>query len=124
EDYATVLRAINEHETDLVFHLGAQTLVGPAYRSPLGSLETNIRGTYHVLEAARVCAPLVQGVVVASSDKAYGPGPTLPTTEDQPLAGRHPYDVSKSCADLLATAYHHSYGLPVAIARCGNIYGG
>jgi CDP-glucose 4,6-dehydratase len=124
EDYATVLRAVNDFETDLIIHLGAQTLVGPAQRSPLATFETNIRGTYHVLEAARVSAPVVRGVVVASSDKAYGASAELPYTESHPLAGRHPYDVSKSCADLLASAYQHSYGVPVAVARCGNVYGG
>lgn len=124
EDYSTVERAINLHETDTVFHLGAQTLVGPALRNPLETLETNVRGTYHVLEACRVHRALVERVVVASSDKAYGESEALPYTEDMELQGRHPYEVSKSCADLLAQAYAHTYGLPVTVARCGNIYGG
>jgi CDP-glucose 4,6-dehydratase len=124
EDYDTVDRAINEHETDTVFHLGAQPLVTVALRSPLPTFESNIRGTYHVLEACRVHQDLVKRVVVASSDKAYGDGPALPYTEDMPANGRHPYDVSKSCTDLLAMSYAHTYGLPIAVARCGNIYGG
>jgi CDP-glucose 4,6-dehydratase len=124
EDYDTVLRAVNDHETDLVIHLGGQTLVGAALRSPLATFEANIRGTYHVLEAARVSATFVMGVVVASSDKAYGDSDELPYTESHPLQGRHPYDVSKSCADLLSTAYHQTYGVAIAVARCGNVYGG
>jgi CDP-glucose 4,6-dehydratase len=124
EDYAAVERAVNEHEVDTVFHLGAQAIVGAAMRNPLPTFEANIRGTYHVLEACRTHAGLVRAVVVASSDKAYGDSDRLPYTEEHPLAGRHPYDVSKSCTDLVAAAYHHTYGLPVAIARCGNVYGG
>ncbi len=124
EDLGTIERAIVDHETDTVFHLGAQTIVGSALAEPLATFEANIRGTYHVLEAGRRHMGLVKAVIVASSDKAYGDGPTLPYTEDMPLAGRHPYDVSKSCADLLANAYAVTYGLPVAVARCGNIYGG
>nr|QOL00448.1 CDP-glucose 4,6-dehydratase [uncultured organism] len=118
------LRAINLHECTDVFHLGAQTIVGNALREPLETFESNIRGTYNLLEAARRLSPLVQTVVVASSDKAYGDSPVLPYTEDMPLQGKHPYDVSKSCTDLLATTYAHTYALPVTIARCGNIYGG
>jgi len=123
-DYETVERAINVHEVNVVFHLGAQTTVGAALRSPLPTFESNIRGTYNVLEAARRMKSLVRAVVVASSDKAYGEGESLPYTEDMAPLGRHPYDVSKSCADLLAQSYAHTYGLPVAIARCGNIFGG
>jgi CDP-glucose 4,6-dehydratase len=117
-------RAINLHDVDVVFHLGAQTIVGTALRDPLECFESNIRGTYNLLEAARRLAPLVRSFVVASSDKAYGDSPDLPYTEDMPLNGRHPYDVSKSCADLIAQTYAHTYALPVTIARCGNIYGG
>jgi CDP-glucose 4,6-dehydratase len=124
EDYATLERALTSHEIDTVFHLGAQTIVGTAQRSPLVTFEANIRGTYHLLEACRVHGELVKQIVVASSDKAYGRSETLPYTEDMPLSGRHPYDVSKSCADLLTATYAHSYGLPVSVARCGNIYGG
>lgn len=124
EDYATVERAINEHEIDTVLHLGAQTIVGTALRGPLSTFEANIRGTYNLLEACRVHKCLVKRVVVASSDKAYGDAKTLPYTEDMLPNGRHPYDVSKSCADLIAASYAHTYNLPVAVARCGNVFGG
>jgi CDP-glucose 4,6-dehydratase len=124
EDLADVERAINGREPDTVFHLGAQTIVGTARRDPLGTFEANIRGTYHVLEVCRRHAEVVRRVVVASSDKAYGTQPKLPYVESMPLEGREPYEVSKSCADLLAQGYHRAYGLPVAILRCGNIYGG
>lgn len=124
EDYATLERALNEHEIDTVFHLGAQPIVATALRSPLPTFEANIRGTYNLLEACRVHRGLVNRVVVASSDKAYGDGPSLPYTEDMPANGRHPYDVSKSCTDLLAMSYAQTYELPVTVARCGNIYGG
>ena len=124
EDYATLERAISEHEVQTVFHLGAQAIVTTALRSPLPTFEANIRGTYNLLEACRVQRELVQQVVVASSDKAYGSSDKLPYTEDMPANGRHPYDVSKSCADLLAMTYAHTYRLPVTVARCGNIYGG
>ena len=124
EDIWTLERALNEHEIDTVFHLAAQPSVGAADRFPLRTLETNIRGTYNLLEACRLHSQLVQRVVIASSDKAYGQQSKLPYTEDMPLIGRHPYEVSKSCADLIAQTYHETYGLPVAIARCGNIYGG
>jgi CDP-glucose 4,6-dehydratase len=124
EDYAAIERAICEHDVDTVFHLGAQTIVGTALRSPLATFEANVRGTYNLLEACRVHQRLVQAVVVASSDKAYGDSATLPYTEEMPLDGRHPYDVSKSCADLIALTYAQTYGLNVAVARCGNIYGG
>ncbi len=122
--YADSLRAVNEHEIGVVFHLGAQTIVGSAERDPLGTFESNIRGTYNLLEAARQLPALVKAFVVASSDKAYGDSDVLPYTEDMPLRGMHPYDVSKSCTDMLAQTYFHSFGTPIAIARCGNIYGG
>jgi CDP-glucose 4,6-dehydratase len=124
EDVALLERALVEYEVDAVFHLGAQTQVRHAQRQPFGTLEANVRGTYNLLEAARRAARPVQAFVVASSDKAYGESRTLPYTEDHPLAGRNIYDASKSAADLLASAYAHSYRLPVGIARCGNIYGG
>ncbi len=124
EDYWTVERAVNEHEIATVIHLGAQTIVGTAYRSPLPTFEANIRGTYNVMEACRVHAKVVKEVVVASSDKAYGTQKQLPYTEEMSLIGRQPYEVSKSCADLIAQSYFHTYQTPVAIARCGNIYGG
>ena len=115
-------RAINEYEIETVFHLAAQTIVGTANRSPAATFETNIGGTWAVLEAARRL-DFKGPIVVASSDKAYGAQPNLPYTEASPLEGRHPYDVSKSCADLIATAYFKSYGLPVAIVRCANLFG-
>ncbi len=123
ENLEVVLRALNEYEVDSVFHLGAQTIVGTAARSPLSTFESNIRGTYLLLEACRLLGSRIERVIVASSDKAYGEHETLPYTEDAPLVGRYPYDVSKSCTDLLALSYFHSYRLPVAITRCGNLYG-
>lgn len=123
EDYNIIERALNEYEIDTVFHLGAQTIVGTAYRSPLGTFESNIKGTWNVLEAARHSS-LVKRLVVASSDKAYGIHDKLPYREDTPLHGLHPYDCSKSCADLLAQTYFNTYKLPVGIARCGNFFGG
>lgn len=122
DDFSTVERAVNEHRPDTIIHLGAQTIVGTALRSPLPTLHTNLMGTTHVLEAARVHS--VPRVVIASSDKAYGAQMVLPYTEDTPLAGKHPYEVSKSAGDLVALGYHATYGTPVAIARCGNIFGG
>jgi CDP-glucose 4,6-dehydratase len=124
EDYHTLERAITTYEADTVIHLGAQALVGVALRAPLQTLQANIRGTWNVLEACRVHSDLVKRVVVASSDKAYGAQEQLPYTEEMPLLGRQPYEVSKACADAIAQAYFHSYRLPVVIARCGNIYGG
>jgi len=122
-DQPLLERALAEYEIQTVLHLAAQTIVGIANRSPLSTFETNIKGTWCLLEAARRCGYAPQ-VVVASSDKAYGEQPVLPYTEDASLNGRHPYDVSKSCTDLLALTYHHSYGLAVCVTRCGNFYGG
>jgi len=124
EDFWTLERAISLHEAEYVFHLAAQTIVGVAQRNPFTTFEANVRGTYNLLEACRVHASIVRGVVVASSDKAYGEVDALPYVETMPLRGRHPYEVSKSCTDLIASSYCHSYGVPVTIARCGNIYGG
>jgi CDP-glucose 4,6-dehydratase len=121
--YEDGMRALNAYEIEIVFHLGAQTLVGTALRDPLETFESNIRGTYNLLDATRRLKDLVRAVVVASSDKAYGDSDVLPYTESMPLAGRHPYDVSKSCTDMLATCYAVSYDVPLGIARCGNIYG-
>ncbi len=123
EDFQLLLRAVNEHEIESVFHLGAQTIVGTAKRSALSTFEANVRGTWNLLEACHECAGLVGRVVVASSDKAYGEHETLPYTEEAPLVGRFPYDVSKSCTDLISFSYHHSYRVPVAVTRCGNLYG-
>jgi len=122
EDYETVLRALNEYEVDTVFHLGAQTIVGTASRSPLSTFESNVKGTWVLLEACRQL-PKVRRVLVASSDKAYGEHEVLPFTEDAPLVGKYPYDVSKSCTDLISLSYYHSFALPVAVTRCGNLYG-
>lgn len=124
EDYTLLVRAINEYEVRTVFHLGAQTIVGTASRSPLSTFEANIRGTWNVLEACRQCSGLIEQIVVASSDKAYGSHEHLPYTEDFPLQGRYPYDVSKSCTDLLAFSFFHTYQLPVSVTRCGNLFGG
>jgi len=124
EDLWTLERAISLHEAEYVFHLAAQTIVGVAHRNPFTTFETNVRGTYNLFEACRIHASLVRGVIVASSDKAYGEVDALPYVETMPLRGRHPYEVSKSCTDLIASSYCHSYGVPVTIARCGNIYGG
>ena len=122
EDYALVERTINEYEVETVFHLGAQTIVTIANRSPLSTFKANIEGTWNILEACRMI-PTVQQMIVASSDKAYGDQKILPYSENTPLEGRHPYDVSKSCADLLCRSYFETYGLPVCVTRCGNIFG-
>jgi CDP-glucose 4,6-dehydratase len=124
EDYQVLLRSLNEYEIDTVFHLGAQTIVGTASRSALSTFESNIKGTWNLMEACRVCSKLVKRVIVASSDKAYGVHDTLPYTEDAPLQGKYPYDVSKSCADLISNSYFHTYQVPVAVTRCGNLFGG
>jgi len=124
EDYEVVLRALNEYEVDTIFHLGAQTIVGTASRSPLSTFESNIKGTWVLLEAARALGNRIQRVIIASSDKAYGEHDKLPYTEQTPLVGRFPYDVSKSCADLISLSYAASFKLPVAVTRCGNLYGG
>ena len=123
ENAALMERALNEHEIEVVFHLGAQTIVGIANRNPLSTFTANIQGTWNLLEAARR-TKTVKGFVFASSDKAYGSHDVLPYTEDAPLIGRHPYDVSKSCSDLITQSYWETYRLPVAITRCGNFYGG
>jgi CDP-glucose 4,6-dehydratase len=116
-------RALGEYEVQTVFHLAAQTIVGIANRNPVSTFESNIQGTWNLLEACRR-SPLVSSVVIASSDKAYGTHKVLPYGEEMALQGRHPYDVSKSCADLIAQAYAATYDLPVGITRCGNFYGG
>ena len=123
-DQELMERALGEYEVDTVIHLAAQTIVGIANRNPVSTFETNVRGTWSLLEACRRSPTVRQIVVASSSDKAYGDHENLPYTENAPLQGQHPYDVSKSCADLLAQAYGVTYGLPVAITRCGNFYGG
>ncbi|HLM55416.1 MAG TPA: GDP-mannose 4,6-dehydratase [Pyrinomonadaceae bacterium] len=122
-DQQMLERALGEYEIETVFHLAAQTIVGIANRNPVSTFETNVKGTWALLEAARR-SPTVGQIVVASSDKAYGDHEQLPYDESAPLQGRHPYDVSKSCADLIAQAYAATYGLPVCVTRCGNFYGG
>lgn len=124
EDFSTLEHAINLHDVDTVFHLGAQTQVMAAHRYPLQTFEANVRGTYNLLEACRVHPELVKRIVVASTDKAYGTQKVLPYTEATPLEARNSYDVSKSCADLISQSYFHTYGLPLAITRFGNVYGG
>ncbi len=122
-DQVVLERSLGEYEIDTVFHLAAQTIVGVANRNPVSTLDTNIRGTWALLEAARR-SPLTKAVIIASSDKAYGDHEELPYDEDAALQGEHPYDVSKSCADLIAKMYAVTFGVPVAVTRCGNFYGG
>lgn len=123
EDFFLLERILNEYEIDSVFHLGAQTIVTIANRNPISTFETNIKGTWNLLEACRR-SPKIERIVFASSDKAYGSQENLPYNEDTPLEGRHPYDVSKSCADLICRSYYETYDLPVCMTRCGNFYGG
>jgi len=122
ESLPTIRRAIAEYQPHTVFHLAAQPLVQVAKLDPIGTLRANVAGTWNVLEACRLTGK--SNVVVASSDKAYGANPSLPYLETHPLQGRYPYDVSKSCADLIAQMYAATYGLKTAIARCGNLFGG
>jgi CDP-glucose 4,6-dehydratase len=122
-DQGVLERLLGEYEVKTVFHLAAQTIVPIANRNPISTFESNIQGTWVVLEACRR-SPCVTEVVLASSDKAYGEHERLPYIESYPLIGRHPYDVSKSCADLLARSYAETFGLPAVITRCGNLYGG
>jgi len=124
DDFSTLQRAIGGKEVDVVFHLGAQTIVGHAQKFPLLTFESNVRGTYNLMEACRLQGESAPRVVIASSDKAYGEASTLPYTEDMPLNGRNPYDASKACADIIAQSFQHTYGLHAAIIRCGNVFGG
>lgn len=121
-DLALLERTIGEYECRTVLHLAAQTIVGTANRSPVGTFETNVRGTWNVMEACRLQE--VERVVVAASDKAYGAHDDLPYTEDMALEPRFPYDVSKACTDLIARSYWHAFGVPVAVTRLANVYGG
>lgn len=123
DDFFLIERVLNEYEIDTIFHLGAQTIVGTANRSPISTFESNIGGTWNILEASRINEN-VERIIVASSDKAYGEHENLPYDEEMSLKGRHPYDVSKSCADLIAQSYYHTYDMPIGITRCGNFYGG
>jgi CDP-glucose 4,6-dehydratase len=122
-DYHLVERVINDFEPEIVFHLGAQTIVGKSNKNPKLTFESNIQGTWNILEALRLNAPDVESISVASSDKAYGTSDFLPYDETFALHGDGPYDVSKSCTDLIAQSYGHTYNMPVVVARCGNIYG-
>jgi len=122
-DQKELERVLGEYEIDTVIHLAAQTVVGIANRNPISTFESNIQGTWALLEACRH-SPLVKQIVLASSNKAYGTAESLPYDESTPLKGEHPYDVSKSCADLIARSYAVTFGLPVAVTRCGNFYGG
>ena len=122
-DFAFVERVIGEYEIDTVFHLAAQTIVRIANASPLSTFESNMRGTWNVLEAARLHSKKIRSVVVASSDKAYGESKILPYDEETQLKGKYPYDVSKTCTDLIAQSYWHTFKLPVNITRCGNLFG-
>lgn len=122
-NYETINRILNEYEIEICFHLAALATVPVANRNPRNSFEVNIRGTWNVLDACRNSAT-VKGVIVASSDKAYGDKDSLPYTEEDSLSGKYPYDVSKACADMIAQSYYHTYNVNCAISRCGNIYGG
>lgn len=122
EDYGVIERTLNEYNIEVCFHLAAQSQVGVANRSPVSTIKTNIIGTINILEAARNIKSL-QAIVIASSDKAYGFHEKLPYKEDFALRGTYPYDASKACADILSQSYFNTYALPVAISRCGNIFG-
>jgi CDP-glucose 4,6-dehydratase len=122
EDQAVVERLLGDYEARTVLHLAAQSQVGVANRHPAATYEANVTGTWSLLEAARR-SPRVEQVVTASSDKAYGAQPELPYDEDMPLLAVNPYDVSKACADLIATSYHRTFGVPVCVTRCGNFFG-
>lgn len=122
-DFEFVERVIGEYEVETVFHLAAQTQVKVGNASPISTFNSNIKGTWNVLEAVRLHRQRIRSLIVASSDKAYGDQEILPYSEETPLQGRHPYDVSKSCADLIAQSYWYSFNLPVSVTRCGNLFG-
>ena len=122
-DSELLKRILNEFDIESVFHLGAQAIVGIANRSPISTFRSNVEGTWNLLEACRLSS-WVKKIVVASSDKAYGAQEKLPYVEDAPMQGRFPYDVSKSCTDLISQSYFHTYNLPVCVTRCGNFFGG
>jgi len=122
-DYSIIERTFGEYEIDTCFHLAAQTIVNVAKRSPLSTFESNIKGTWNLLEAARNLRT-VERIIMASSDKAYGEPTKLPITESHPLLASYPYEASKACAEILARTYFKTYGLPVAVTRCSNVYGG
>lgn len=122
-DYRLVERTLNEYEIEVVFHLAAQTIVQIANRAPISTFESNIKGSWNILEVCRNI-DTVKRIIVASSDKAYGEKEELPYYETDPLKAKHPYDLSKAITDLLAQGYYTTYGLPIGITRCGNLYGG
>jgi CDP-glucose 4,6-dehydratase len=122
DDYQVIKQALQDYEIDTVFHMAALAVVGEAQLNPITAFETNIRGTWNILEACRQTS--VKRVIVTSSEKVYGDTAVPPFVESMPLQGRQPYDVSKSCADLIASTYYHTYRLPVCIVRCGNLFGG
>lgn len=122
ESLPLVSDIIINNKTEFIFHLAAKSLVGYCYKNPLRAFSVNIKGTWNILEACRN-SKFIKGIIIASSDKAYGNHKNLPYKENLALLGCYPYDVSKSCADLLANAYFHTYKLPVCVTRCGNIYG-
>lgn len=122
ENFLLVSKIIKENKIEFIFHLAAKSLVGDCLQKPVKAFSTNIKGTWNVLEASRD-SNTVKAIVIASSDKAYGSHTKLPYKENTPLSGTHPYDASKSCADLIAYTYYYTYGVPVAVTRCGNIFG-
>lgn len=122
-DQVLLERILGEYEVNTVFHLAAQAIVSVANRNPVSTFDSDIRGTWSLLEACRR-SPKIASIIVCSSDKAYGTQEKLPYKEDMPLQGRHPYDVSKSCVDLIAQSYIATYKMPIGITRCGNLYGG
>jgi len=122
ENFSLVSKIVKENKIEFIFHLAAKALVEDCLKNPLKAFSSNIRGTWNILEASRNC-DTIKGIIISSSDKAYGIQSKLPYMENSPLAGCHPYDISKSSADLLAYTYFHTYGLPVCITRCGNIFG-
>lgn len=124
EDYFSIERTINEYQPESIIHLGAQTIVGTANCSPIGTFNSNIKGTWNLLEAARVHDKFIKSIVIASSDKAYGEQEKLPYTEESPLNATNPYDASKACTDILARSYAVTYSIPLSISRCGNFFGG
>ncbi len=123
-DINLIKSILKDHDINLIYHLGAQAIVETAFKDPLTTFESNVRGTYTLLEACRSYGDQIKGIVVASSDKAYGTHKDLPYTENTSLNGIYPYEVSKSCTDLLARSYALTYDMPISIARCGNVYGG
>ena len=122
KDPVKIADIMSRYDINSVFHLGAQPLVTTALRNPKETLESNIMGTVNVLEAARLYSNATE-ILVVSSDKAYGPCDKLPYSETERLQGRAPYDVSKSCADLIAQMYAKVFDMPVTVSRCANVFG-